>query len=219
MPKNKKITLAIEAAIAGGSLALFDGGEMIGAHLGDGSISRAESLLVNISEMLHKYGVEKADLGSILVSLGPGSFTGIRIGIATALGLKDTLGIDCQGFATLEAIALTSPAADNIIAAVPVGKIDVACQWFSRDGLMFSDPVSDDAAKFIDYIKQQPSATVCAHTQVVEQFGELLSSLGVPVIDIGRNVASIISLAAGRHPGSHNLEPIYLRNSRYAGIG
>lgn len=219
MAKNKKIALAIESAIAGGSLALYNGGEMIASRLGDGDVSRAEVLLVNISEMLNEFGVKKTDLGSIAVSLGPGSFTGIRIGIATALGLKNALGIECVGISTLEAIAQKHTIVENVIAAVPSGKIDIACQWFGKGGLMFSDPISDEAEKFLEYVQAQPKAAICAHPQVIERFGDRLDYLGLSVVDVGSNLASYIASSAAKHPGSHSLEPIYLRNSRYTGIG
>ncbi|HEV8593708.1 MAG TPA: tRNA (adenosine(37)-N6)-threonylcarbamoyltransferase complex dimerization subunit type 1 TsaB [Pyrinomonadaceae bacterium] len=219
MNNNNKITLAIESAIAGGSLALYNGGEIIASRLGDDNISRAEALLVNIAEMLDDSGVKKTDLGVIAVSLGPGSFTGIRIGIATALGLKNALGVECVGFSTLEAIAQEHASLQNVIAAVPVGKVDVACQWFGKDGLMFSDPISDEAEKFLEYVQAQPKAAICAHTQVIERFGDRLDYLGLSVVDVGRDLASYIASSAAKHPGSHSLEPIYLRNSRYTGIG
>ena len=73
--------LAIESAIAGGSLSLIRGDVELGNWIGRADVSRAEEILVNIDAMLTACGVSKHDLDLIAVSAGPGSFTGIRIGM------------------------------------------------------------------------------------------------------------------------------------------
>ncbi len=93
-------TLAIETATEACSVALFGGSELLGAHhevLGRG---HAERLIPLIAELPDK---GKAD--RILVSLGPGSFTGVRIGIAAARALGFAWGADVIGYPTLALVA------------------------------------------------------------------------------------------------------------------
>ena len=89
--------LAIESGISGGSLAVISGGEIVGELFGDSSVSRAEDLLAKIDEIINSTVGSKHEIDSIAVSAGPGSFTGLRIGLATAMGLSSALGIRYSG--------------------------------------------------------------------------------------------------------------------------
>jgi len=127
-----RLTLGIETAILSGSIAVFDGETSVSSA--DASISRAETLLGAISDLLAIGEYRKEDIGKIVVSLGPGSFTGIRIGIATAIGLSSALGISCVGFSTLAALA----SKENKLGAavVPLGRGQFAVR-------RFGDPTSN----------------------------------------------------------------------------
>lgn len=65
----------------------------------------AERLMAVIDEALAKAGSTYADLGAIVVAVGPGSFTGVRVGVAAARGLALALGVPAVGVTTLEALA------------------------------------------------------------------------------------------------------------------
>ncbi len=130
METNSTALLAIESAIEGGSIALFINGEHRESIAGTDAVSRAEDLLFNISQLLGRHGLEPADLTRLVVSSGPGSYTGIRIGIATALGLRKALGIDAVGVSALEALATAAGRSGTVIAAVPVGRSDACIQRF-----------------------------------------------------------------------------------------
>ena len=93
MKDTQNITLAIESAIRGGSVSLIGDGVEIANWIGSADVSKAEDLLADIDLMLGANGLTIHDVGHVAVSAGPGSFTGIRIGIATALGLETGLGI------------------------------------------------------------------------------------------------------------------------------
>lgn len=209
---DNTITLAIEAAVAGGSLALFRGRQRITSRPGDSDISRAEKLLPQIADMLTEAQTEKTALDQIAVSIGPGSFTGVRIGIATALGLKAALNIPCFGFSSLAAIAfgIDTP----LIAAVPVGKSDVAWQEFGVDEYR---PVSDDQDLFLEFVRRRPGTPLFVHSLLIARLGSALDESSVT--SIGTDLASLIAEAVLSGVGSEDLSPIYLRNSRYTGVG
>lgn len=99
-----KLILAIETSIKSGSLALFDGVRLIDGWMGNNDLSRSEDLLPEIARLLARNEVSLNQLNRIAVSIGPGSFTGLRVGIATAKGLKAAVGCLLDGVSILEAM-------------------------------------------------------------------------------------------------------------------
>lgn len=104
-PSKARIVLAIEAAIRGGSVSLLEGDGEIASWQGASEVSRAEDLLYNIDGLLEQAKIDRKNIDTIAVSNGPGSYTGLRIGLATAFGLCDALCCSCFGVSALRAIA------------------------------------------------------------------------------------------------------------------
>ncbi len=124
----EKCILGIESAVAVGSLALFDGTTEIAAWSGGDIRITAESLLPRIDELMRSAGRAKQDLTDIAVSAGPGSFTGIRIGMATCGGLATALGIPLTSHSVLDAMAHAYQFTGT--AAIPMGRDMVCTQPF-----------------------------------------------------------------------------------------
>ena len=140
-------TLAIETASEACSVALFEG-ETLLAHdhrvIGRG---HAEALVPMIGALTDKGQAER-----ILVSLGPGSFTGVRIGLATARALGFAWGAQVLGFPTLALIAAQARAAhpdSRVTVCVNGGHGEWFLQDFAADGLPHGDAASltPDAAR------------------------------------------------------------------------
>ncbi len=87
-----------------------------GATLGEAT-GRAQSLLHEIDALLEGAGAAPVDLDALVVGIGPGSFTGTRIGLAVARGLGLSLGIPVAGVSTLDALASAAPMAFPVIDA------------------------------------------------------------------------------------------------------
>ena len=106
MPKiSKELILAIETSFSGGSLSVLNDCKEIDFWRGSGEISKAEDILQAVDQILKKNNIKKEDLNRLAVSTGPGSFTSIRIGMATALGLSKYLNCVLAGVSILEAIS------------------------------------------------------------------------------------------------------------------
>lgn len=127
---DNDIILSVESAISGGSISLFAGGIEIGQYVGTSGVSRSEDLLPNVEQLLERCEVETVSVDQLVVSAGPGSFTGIRIGIATALGLSTALGISFRQLSLLEAIANTTRQTCEVVVGLPVGRETVCWQRF-----------------------------------------------------------------------------------------
>jgi tRNA threonylcarbamoyl adenosine modification protein YeaZ len=125
------LTVAIEAAISGGSVSLLRGTAEMSHWIGEGTVAKAEELLDNIDQLFKSNNVTLDTIQMVAVSVGPGSFTGIRIGIATALGIKNGLGIRMSGTSVLRAMAMASDIRrEEVTVAVPVGRGHVCFQSF-----------------------------------------------------------------------------------------
>jgi tRNA threonylcarbamoyl adenosine modification protein YeaZ len=96
--------LAIETCSQVGSLSVRSG-ESERHWIGNQQVSRSEDLLPSIEKVLRESRIDLKGLEAIVVAVGPGSFTGLRIGISAAQGLAFALGIRCVGVSILESLA------------------------------------------------------------------------------------------------------------------
>ncbi len=103
------LTLSIETSAPRGSVAVCDGSRLLAERVQDKPNAHAEQLLPLIDELLGSAGVDRAELLRIAVGLGPGSFTGLRVGIALAQGLAAGLGIEAVGVGSLRTLAAGLP--------------------------------------------------------------------------------------------------------------
>ena len=97
--------LYIETATDVCSVALSKGPEIIGLKEEAGGNNHAKHLLPFVDEVLKQGGCTVKDLNGVAVSIGPGSYTGLRIGVSTAKGIAYTAGIPVMAISTLESIA------------------------------------------------------------------------------------------------------------------
>jgi len=106
------LTLAFDTATGVATSALVDDGELLGERA-----SRAQTLLEDVDALLRQGGAHPRDLDALAVGVGPGSFTGVRIGLATARGLALALDLQGAGVSTLDALAAGAPGALPVIDA------------------------------------------------------------------------------------------------------
>ena len=130
----KPFILSVETATLAGSVSLSRGEEIVAALAGDSGISHSNTLLNDIDKLLHEAQVDLSDVDLFAVATGPGSFTGLRIGIATVKGLAATLDRPCAGVPTLHAVALSAGASERSVALLPAGRGEVFAQLFSITG-------------------------------------------------------------------------------------
>ena len=97
--------LYIETATDVCSVALSKGSEIIGLKEEAGGNNHAKHLLPFVDEVLKQAGVSMTEINGVAVSIGPGSYTGLRIGVSTAKGIAYTAGIPVMAVSTLESIA------------------------------------------------------------------------------------------------------------------
>lgn len=129
----REIALAVETGIAGGSLAIFEGGAEIDVWEGLNAAAKSEETLANIEELLKRNDLDKNSIDKIAVSKGPGSYTGLRAGIALARGLQSALGCVCVGVSFLESMIFEEHPQKEIIACFGINRREVCWQVFKSD--------------------------------------------------------------------------------------
>ncbi len=96
--------LCIDTATSVCSVSLCHGGKIISTRESDQERSHASMLTVFISELLEEKGINAADLEAVAVSKGPGSYTGLRIGVSVAKGISYGTSVPLVGINTLESM-------------------------------------------------------------------------------------------------------------------
>jgi tRNA threonylcarbamoyladenosine biosynthesis protein TsaB len=106
------LILAFDTATDDATSALVWDGEVLGEQ-----VSRPVSVLEDVDALLRRGGVRDSQLEGLVVGIGPGSFTGLRMGLATARALAFSLDLPLAGVSTLDALAAGAPGAVPVIDA------------------------------------------------------------------------------------------------------
>jgi tRNA threonylcarbamoyladenosine biosynthesis protein TsaB len=125
------VILSLETATMGGSVWLGYGTTELATQIGEPDVSQSATLLSDISACLDGAGVKLAEVDVFACASGPGSFTGLRIGIATLKALAASLSRPCVGIPTLQAVAHSGGSSPATVALLPAGRGEVFAQMFS----------------------------------------------------------------------------------------
>ena len=126
---DRRLALALDTATRHPTLALFDGaGALGGVRQWTSQHRHGEELLQKLDELLAEANAQPSDLDALVVGLGPGSFTGLRIGLATAKTIAYSRNAPIVGVSTTEALALAAPEGDgrevDYAVTLPAGATD-----------------------------------------------------------------------------------------------
>jgi tRNA threonylcarbamoyl adenosine modification protein YeaZ len=192
---------AVTAAVADVS---EDGVEMLAQRVTIDGRAHAEVLTPSIEACLVQSGLTVADLGAIVAGVGPGPFTGLRVGLVTAAVLGDTLGLPTYGAGSLDAIALhLTP--DPLLVAGDARRHEV---YWAR----YVDPAREAGPDV-----SRPEAVDTSGLAVMAGAGarRYADVLRLPLLDRDYPVASgLVALAADRirrGAAAEALTPLYLR--------
>ena len=188
------LTLAFDTATSVATVALVRDGTVLGE-----GVSRAVSVLEDADAILREAEAGQRDLTRLVVGTGPGSFTGLRLGLAVARGLAFALDIPVAGVPTLRALAAGSPGA---LPVVDAGRREV----FVLDGL-------EPAVRKPQELELEPG-TLCVGDGAL-RYRALLESQGVeiPPDDDERHLpwARFHAALARDFGPAEEVEPLYLR--------
>jgi tRNA threonylcarbamoyladenosine biosynthesis protein TsaB len=114
------LVLALDTTTRAGSCGLMRDGALVGERPGDPEVSAAERLPIELMTLLEECGVTLADVDIFAVATGPGSFTSLRVGIATMQGLAFAQAKPLIGVSGLDALAAVAAGGDGALATARV---------------------------------------------------------------------------------------------------
>lgn len=110
--------LAIDSSSKSASVAVCEGDKVLGEAFLNCGLTHSVTIMPSVEWLFSMLGIKASDIGLIAVAAGPGSFTGLRIGISTAKGLAFPYNTPCVSVSTLRALAQNIAHTDGIICAV-----------------------------------------------------------------------------------------------------
>jgi len=233
---NDPLILAIETATRAGGVAVAKGRDILSSRVGDATVSHSANLIELIDQALHDAGAKLSDINLFAAAVGPGSFTGLRIGLATVKALANCTGRRVSGVSTLAAIAQASGIAGEVVSLLPAGRGEVFAQRFATE--QGSVEAIDTAAHLSPGALLERYGNLERVTWAGEGAGQQLELLttwardkGFPLFDSGQNDSgwtiitetnnlanAVAALAlkedeAGRSLSAEELHAVYVRAS------
>lgn len=210
--------LALDTSTLAGGVALVEGGRTVAETLLDIRLTHSERLMPAVDRILCEADWGPRDLEGVAVAVGPGSFTGLRIGVSAAKGLALALSIPIAAVPTLDAVAAALPFAEWPVCPVLVARRDeVYVSLYRWDGAAMR--------REWDYLALAPSALVERLRERVILTGDGAPAIASPFAVLAppwrwTPSAAIVGhlgvqrLRAGARVGAAELVPFYVRPSQ-----
>jgi tRNA threonylcarbamoyladenosine biosynthesis protein TsaB len=210
--------LAIDTALAACSAAVLDteqGGGIVASESLPMVRGHAEALLPLVQRVMQQAGVSFPDIDRVAVTTGPGSFTGLRVGIAAARGIALAAEKQAVGLSTLSAYAAPHVANDErfpVVAAIDARHGQVYLQIFSPGARSFTAPRLAPLQEAVKAAAETPSCITGSAAQLVAAGVAALGAAAVAVdASPAPDIVWVARMGAVVSPEQSPLKPQYLR--------
>ena len=221
------LLLAFETSAKAASVALFDENKLLGEAYQNTGLTHSQTLMVMAEDTIKTCGYTPRDITHVAVAAGPGSFTGVRIGVAAAKGFAWGAELPCYGVSTLEAMALGLGAYDGIICCVmDARRAQVYNALFeakngqltrlTEDRAIALEELKEELQKFEKPVFLVGDGSILTYNTLKDA----VSGLVLPPESrmhqraVGVALAALQKIAAGEAGGGAALTPNYLRLSQ-----
>ncbi|MFT3709518.1 MAG: tRNA (adenosine(37)-N6)-threonylcarbamoyltransferase complex dimerization subunit type 1 TsaB [Archangium sp.] len=213
--------LALDSSTLTLSLALLRrDGSLVDEQLIPPPARQSQVLPEALTALLARHSLALKDVTGFVVGLGPGSFTGLRIGLATIKGLAFTLKVPAVGVSSLAALALEGPAEATIFSCAMVKKGEVYLGRYRSDGHSLAPETSLTVSQLADALKADSSARMIGPALIETRAA--LEGQGVraeqllagPLVPSAKALAKLATVPSSYDAQAlFSLEPHYLRGS------
>lgn len=193
------LLLSFETSAKAASVALHDGERLLGESYQNTGLTHSQTLMVMAEDLLKQCGRTPQDVTAAAVAAGPGSFTGIRIGVAAAKGFAWGAKLPCYGVSTLEAMALSLGAYQGYICPVMDARRAQVYTALFHAGCGNCTRIRDDQAISL------------------QELGEILQNLRQPIFLVGDGSILCYNTLLESVPGLV-LPPEHRMHQRAAGV-
>ncbi len=150
------LVLGIDSSASAASAALVEDGKLLGQFYCNTAMTHSQTLLPMVEGLLHSLGKSCGDLDLLGVSVGPGSFTGVRIGVSCVKGMTFPFNTPCCGVSTLEAIAYGGLACEgSVLCAVMDARCGQVYNALFRVGGGMLSRLTEDRALSVDELNEE----------------------------------------------------------------
>ncbi|WP_343698361.1 tRNA (adenosine(37)-N6)-threonylcarbamoyltransferase complex dimerization subunit type 1 TsaB [Caulobacter sp.] len=200
--------LSIDTCLGASSVAVLDGERVLATKSEPMTRGHQERIGMIAREVASGAGIAFEDLTRIGVTVGPGSFTGLRVGLAFAKGLATALSIPCVGVTTLEALAFGIP---GFTAAVLDARMSQVYIQVFADGVSLMAPdaleLGEAAARLAELHSGGPATLVGSGAPLL---ADTMSGAAI-LTPAAPDPVAVARLAAARPTPAHSPRPLYLR--------
>ncbi len=220
------IILALDSTSRYSSVALLNGERILGHTFLDSGNTHSETLLPTVIDLLNFNHLHSDDVDLFAASAGPGSFTGVRIGVSILKGLASGKGTPCIGVSTLEALAENLPYQDGILCPVMDARRNQVYNALFRRTENGLERLTEDrliTLKELDYELGERNERIylCGDGYELAKKVLTVKTEDTPALLVPQNAVSIARLAKNIYDvdpdgdyGEEKLQPIYLRASQ-----
>ncbi len=219
--------LAFETSGMAASVALMKENRIVGEMTVSTRLNHSEKLMPMIDELLEKTETSIKEIDALAVGTGPGSFTGIRIGVSTAKGLALALGIPVAAVSSLKVLACNGMYSDMLVCPImDARRNQVYSGIFRWEGVELVEVLKEDAYDFEEllFVLKNKDCPVLFLGQDVEKFkgqiNEVLDEKGIAAMPQANfpRAASVAGLAIKKIEeneleNAFTLRPVYLRQA------
>lgn len=203
-------TLGIESSGPRGGVALLDGGRPAGLRVFERGMVHGREIAPAIRDLLEEAGWTAGSLDLVAVDVGPGSYTGLRVGLAAAKGLALAAGIPLAGVASLDVLAEAATG----MARVVVPALDA--KWDQIYGAVY-----EEGRRKGDFLAEKPAVFAARVPAGALVLGDALDAYGALFRDVVRaprelwdpdpRIVARLGEAPGARADAATLAPLYLR--------
>ena len=216
--------LAVDTSATAASVAVAEENKLIGEFSINTALTHSQTLMPMVDELLKNTGLSVNDIGAVAVNAGPGSFTGVRIGVAAVKGIAFPKNLPCVSVSTLESMAYNMLGNDCIVCSVMDARCSQVYNALFRVKGCTVTRMTDDRALSLTDLKNElrninekvvlvgDGAVLCS-----KFLGEELENIMLAPFNNRIQTASSVAYAAfekinnGETVKADELMPVYLR--------